>query len=251
MFFHSANGRYLLKSLGRTFENRFLHEHFLPKYFEFVMSHPHSLIHKIYDVLYSMERRFGEWMQLSPNHYIVIENLTYGKQDDWETFDLKPTSYLEVRTHLRLSVLHAHHRNAQPFRDLLPERIGVSGATDILPPDKVILTTTHERDALLARARADVAFLASIKAIDYSVLLVRRPDGSARWGIIDTFWSLTEPRAKVTKRASDAAGLPQQTVTADADGYAREVLGMLERCVRVREVGGEQRVSDDAVLVDL
>ena len=97
MFFRSAHDRYLLKSLGRTFENRFLHEHFLPKYIEFVRSHPDSLIHKIYDVLYSMERRFGEWMKLSPNHYIVIENLTYGKQDDWETFDLKPTSYLEVR----------------------------------------------------------------------------------------------------------------------------------------------------------
>ena len=104
-----------------------------------------------------------------------------------------------------------------------------------MPPDKVILTTAHERAALLARASADVVFLASIKAIDYSVLLVRRPDGSARWGIIDTFWSLKEPRAKITKKASDTAGLPQQTVTADADGYANEVLKMLERCIQVRE----------------
>lgn len=112
----------------------------------------------------------------------------------------------------------------------------------------MILTSASDRASLLARARADVAFLASIKAIDYSVLLVRAPDGTARWGIIDTFWSLKEPRA----RASDAAGLPQQTVTADAEEYAREMLGMLEKCVRVREVVEEQtRVREDTVLVGL
>ncbi|KAH9932564.1 uncharacterized protein B0H18DRAFT_986249, partial [Fomitopsis serialis] len=93
MFFRSSSKRYLLKSLGRAFENRFLHEHFLPRYFEFAKAHPDSLIHKIYDVLYSMERRFGEYLRLSPNHYIVIENIAYGKRDDWEIFDLKPTNY--------------------------------------------------------------------------------------------------------------------------------------------------------------
>lgn len=98
MFFRSSSKRYLLKSLGRAFENRFLHEHFLPQYFEFVRAHPDSLIHNIYDALYSIERRFGECLRPSPNHYIVIENIAYGKRDDWETFDLKPTSYLEPFT---------------------------------------------------------------------------------------------------------------------------------------------------------
>ncbi|KAH9839007.1 uncharacterized protein C8Q71DRAFT_747116 [Rhodofomes roseus] len=234
MFFHSSNKQYMLKSLGRAFETRFLHEHFLPRYFEFVKSHPDSLIHKIYDVLYTMDRRLGECLRLSPNHYIIIENIAYGKQDDWETFDLKPTNYLE------------------PVRDLLPNGMHISGATDVLPPDKVILASAEERASLLARARADVAFLASIKAIDYSVLLVRAPDGTARWGIIDTFWSLKTPRAKATKKASDTAGLPQQTVTADADGYAREVLKLLEKCVKVREVVKEQaEVKQDVTLVDL
>ena len=54
-------------------------------------------------------------------------------------------------------------------------------------------------------------------------------------GIIDTFWNLKEPRARVTNKTSDAAVLPQQTVTADADGYMWEVLGMLEKCVRIKE----------------
>jgi hypothetical protein len=61
MFFHSSDRHYLLKSLGRTFENRFLHEHFLPAYFDYVRVNSHTLINKIFDVLYSFEYRFGDW----------------------------------------------------------------------------------------------------------------------------------------------------------------------------------------------
>jgi hypothetical protein len=33
---------------------------------------------------------------------------------------------------------------------------------------------------------------------------------------------------------SDAAGVPQQTVTADAEGYAEEVVKMMEKSIKVR-----------------
>jgi hypothetical protein len=45
MFFHSADRRLLLKSLGRQFENHFLHAHFLPAYFESALPRPHPREH--------------------------------------------------------------------------------------------------------------------------------------------------------------------------------------------------------------
>jgi hypothetical protein len=112
--------------------------------------------------------------------------------------------------------------------------------------------TAEDRSALLARLRTDAAFLARLGAIDYSVLLVRLPDGSARLALIDVFWSLRSPRGKATKAASDAVGLPQQTVTADAEGYAAEVVRMVERCARTREAAeAVEAVKKDVVLVDL
>ena len=38
----------------------------------------------------------------------------------------------------------------------------------------------------------------------------------------------------MTKLASDAVFMPQQTVTADTEGYAADVVKMMERCVEVR-----------------
>ena len=115
MFFHSVDHKLLLKSLGRTFENRFLHQHFLPKYFDYVKEHPDTLINKLFDVLYTFDHRIGGWikcvfisestvlvserlLRASPSHYIVIENISAGKTDEWEIYDLKPTGYLEARS---------------------------------------------------------------------------------------------------------------------------------------------------------
>jgi hypothetical protein len=48
-----------------------------------------------------------------------------------------------------------------------------------------------------------------------------------------------------------SVGLPQQTVTADADGYADEVMVMVEDAVKVREIWEEQQaIKNDVVLVD-
>lgn len=171
------------------------------------------------DVLCSFDHRLGEWLLLSPGHFLVLENIARGAGDGWETLDLKPTAYLE------------------PFRDLVPERIQGSGVTDVLPPSKpLFVASPAERDALLQQLEKDAAFLAELGAIDWSVLVVRPPDGLGwRVALIDVFWSLRTPRAHFTKRASDAAGVPTQTVTADAEGYAKEVVRMMERAIRVRE----------------
>ncbi|KZV92301.1 SAICAR synthase-like protein [Exidia glandulosa HHB12029] len=220
LFFHSTNKHYLLKSLGRAFENRFLHEYFLPAYFDYVRENPGTLLNRVLDVLCSFDWRLGDgW--LSPSHFLVLENIAREKEDDWETLDLKPMEYLE------------------PFRDLVPERIQGSGVTDVLPDSKpLLIDSAVERTRFLMQLTRDAEFLARMGAIDWSVLVVRPPDGRGwRIALIDVFWSLKTPRAHLTKVASDAAGIPTQTVTADAEGYAREVVRMMERAIRVE--GGQ------------
>jgi hypothetical protein len=211
MFFRSEQHHYLLKSLGRQFENHFLvcwfhsfppspahshiqHEHYLPAYFDYIQLTPDTLINKIFDVLYSFDRRLGETLRMSPSHYIVIENIAHDKTEDWILYDLKPPTYLE------------------PFRDLLPARVQMSGVTDLLPKDRKVILSVEERDKLLARFRRDLDFLARLDAVDYSVLLVLLPDGTARWALIDIFWSLREPRAKLTKYASDTGEIVGRSI---------------------------------------
>jgi hypothetical protein len=129
----------------------------------------------------------------------------------------------------------------------------MSGVTDILPIDKPLLTDPESRLALLASLKRDLDFLADLECIDYSVLVVRPPDGrNCRLALIDVFWSLRTPRAKVTKKASDAAGLPQQTVTADARGYADETFRLVESVlITTEQWDARQSVRQDTVLVDL
>jgi hypothetical protein len=146
--------------------------------------------------------------------YIVIENIAHDKMDEWKMYDLKPLTYLE------------------PYRNLLPERVQMSRVTDLLSNDELILVSAAQREDLLQRFRKDFDFLARLGAVDYSLLLVRLPDGTARWAPIDCFWSLYKPRAKLTKYASDTVRLLQQTVTADAEGYVMEVLAVIENAVR-------------------
>jgi hypothetical protein len=47
-------------------------------------------------------------------------------------------------------------------------------------------------------------------------------------------------------------GLPAQTVTADAEGYAREVLAMVDEAIVIREDWeAQQAVVSDVVLIDV
>lgn len=235
LFFHSDDNHFLLKSLGRTFENHFLHAHFLPAYFDYVKENPRTMINKIFDMLYSFDHRIGEWIKASPSHYIILENIAFDKKDDWEMFDLKPTSYVE------------------PYRDLVPERLQLSGVTDVLPPSKPLLMSSASRAEHLSQIRKDLNFLADLGCVDYSVLVVRPPDGHhCRLALIDVFWSLKEPRAKLTKKASDTIQLPQQTVTADAHGYADECYNLVEGAIVTHEMFEERnKIKSDVVLVDV
>jgi hypothetical protein len=235
LFFHSEDNHFLLKSLGRTFENHFLHTHFLPAYFDYALANPGTMINKVFDALYSFDHRFGEWIKASPSHYLVLDNIAFDKKDDWEMFDLKPTAYLE------------------PYRDLVPERLQLSGVTDVLPASKPLLMSSTSRAEHLSQIRKDLDFLASLGCVDYSVLVVRPPDGrNCRLALIDIFWSLREPRAKLTKAASDAVYLPQQTVTADAHGYANECFRLVEGAIVTHEMFEDRnKVKNDVTLVDI
>jgi hypothetical protein len=197
LFYRSAsNSSLLLKSLNRDFEIQFLHQHFLPVYFDFVKQNPNTLINKVLDVLCSFERRV--WSR-TPSQFLVLENIASDKDDEWETFDLKPTTYLEAITTTRVFILAL--TSLQPVRDLLPEPVHPSGVTDVLPKNKPLLVgSVEDQKALLAQLRLDTEFLASLGAVDYSVLVVRKPDGSGRVAIIDVLWSLRTPRARFTKQ---------------------------------------------------
>jgi hypothetical protein len=50
--------------------------------------------------------------------------------------------------------------------------------------------------------------------VDYSVLLVRKPDGTGRIALIDVFWSLRTPRAQLTKKIRQVAMILQFSDTA-------------------------------------
>lgn len=165
----------------------------------------------------------------------MLENIAFDKKDEWEMFDLKPTSYVE------------------PFRDLVPERLQLSGVTDVLPASKPLLMSSTSRAEHLSQIRKDLDFLAGLGCVDYSVLVVRPPDGRhCRLALIDIFWSLREPRAKLTKQASDAICLPQQTVTADAHGYANECFRLVEGAIVTQDIFEERnKVKDDVVLIEV
>jgi hypothetical protein len=96
----------------------------------------------------------------------------------------------------------------------------MSGVTDLLPKDEKILVSAAEMEDPLQRFRRDLDFLARLAAVNYSLLLVRRPDGTARLALIDCFWNLHEPG-----KADHVCEQYYAPAAADGDGGRRGVRG--------------------------
>lgn len=65
-------------------------------YLEYVTRNPDTLLNKVYDVLYSFDRRLGDALGVSPSHYLVLENIKHGLPEGSVIFDVKPSNYTEV-----------------------------------------------------------------------------------------------------------------------------------------------------------
>jgi hypothetical protein len=127
---------------------------------------PGSLLVRITDLLYCPVATIGAILGTAPSHHIVMENILYGKsscpkdkQDEWETYDLKPNDYF------------------YPERDTLGGRLAPESVKERLIdefPDK-IRVTIDEKEELIDQLLRDTKILQDANAVDYSLFLVRYP----------------------------------------------------------------------------
>ena len=159
-FYSTSNQQYLVKSVPRHSEHSFFTQDLLDPYAEHMESHPKSLLVRIVDFLASPAISIGRTLRLAPSHHIVMENIMYGQdnsKENWETWDLKPTSYF------------------YPERDIADGALTSEATKSQLADefhDKVRLTR-RQADELFAALEADTALLAAHNAVDYSLFLVR------------------------------------------------------------------------------
>ena len=159
-FYSTSSQQYLVKSVPRYSEHSFFTNDLLDPYAKHMESHPGSLLVRIVDFLASPAISIGRTLRLAPSHHIVMENILYGQdkaKDNWEHWDLKPTSYF------------------YPERDIASGRLTSEATKSQLADefhDKIRLTR-RQADELFAALEADTALLAAHNAVDYSLFLVR------------------------------------------------------------------------------
>ncbi|KXJ90204.1 phosphatidylinositol-4-phosphate 5-kinase [Microdochium bolleyi] len=163
-FFRTSDGRYLVKSVPRSFENSFFKRELILPYAEHMRAHSEgSILVRITDFLQSRHKSLGMLLGLAPSHHIVMENLLCGSDGaagdntKWESWDLKPMSYFF------------------PERDVAGGVLA-SEATKSRLPDKFegkIHLSRNQRDEFLEQLRKDTQLLADANAVDYSLFLVR------------------------------------------------------------------------------
>ena len=168
-FFSTADDRYLIKSVPRYFEHSFFRDDLMMPYVEYMADHPKTALIRICDFLAGPYFALGSIMGLAPTHHIVMENILYGQNkktnDDapnWETWDLKPTSYF------------------YPERDIANGRLTSDATKDKLADrfeDKLVLTK-DQADELIEILEEDTGLLAACNVVDYSLFLVRITAGS-------------------------------------------------------------------------
>ncbi|KAF5677608.1 hypothetical protein FHETE_1659 [Fusarium heterosporum] len=247
-FFTTANDKYLIKSLPRRFEYRFFTHELLDPYIAHMRNQPHSLLARITDLIHAPQASLGGMLGAAPTHHIVMENLMYGKPkgDDaktWETYDLKPNDYFF------------------PERDIADGALVPDSVIDRLVdefPDKVRVTK-QAKDELTSLLFADTALLASHDAVDYSLFLVRYPQGSeapvvesdagnwrhgvndveGKWTyrcvLLDFFWhkGALQARAltKIVKIFNKVAHKGPMSITADPTEYRERFMRMVDEMV--------------------
>ncbi|KAK7988275.1 hypothetical protein PG989_008590 [Apiospora arundinis] len=181
-FFRTADGAYLVKSVPRSFENKFFKNDMLLPYVDHMRANPGSLLVRITDFLECTRGSLGTLFGLAPSHHIVMENILYGQDEKktssstsvgpsgngqggegeqpkkkWESWDLKPTSYFF------------------PERDIAGGKLTSEATKSKLADEfegKLYLTLDQAED-FKAQLQKDTKFLADRNAVDYSLFLVR------------------------------------------------------------------------------
>ncbi|KAG6008394.1 hypothetical protein E4U54_008713 [Claviceps lovelessii] len=176
-FFHTSDGKYLVKSLDRASESDFFIEELFDPYTTHMKTHPSSLLVRITDMLYAPRATMGTILGIQPRHYIIMENLLQGMGNDqqagradgaakWQTFDLKPDDYFF------------------PERDVAGGRLASSRVIDGLVdefPDQVHAPPLVKQE-LLDILLEDTKFLARSNVVDYSLFLARFPKAELKAG---------------------------------------------------------------------
>lgn len=162
-FFRSSNSTYLVKSIPRHFENSFFKNDLLVPYAEYMQNNPSSLLCRITDFLECVQWSVGTLFGLAPSHHIVMENILFGKGEDWENWDLKPMSYF------------------YPERDIAGGALSSQATKSKLADDfhETISLTLDQSEDLKAQLSKDASFLSAHNAVDYSLFLVRIPYSQA------------------------------------------------------------------------
>ncbi|KAG5923431.1 hypothetical protein E4U42_004962 [Claviceps africana] len=172
-FFHTTDGKYLVKSLDRASESDFFVQELCDPYAAHMRTHPSSLLIRITDMLYAPRATIGTILGIQPRHYIVMENLLHGLGDNpqgasggtsggaakWETFDLKPDDYF------------------YPERDVAGGRLASDQVKDGLVdefPDRIHAASLVKQE-LIDILLEDTKFLARSNVVDYSLFLARFP----------------------------------------------------------------------------
>lgn len=245
-FFTTANAKYLIKSLPRRFEHQFFTHDLLEPYIGHMRAHPHSLLVRITDMVYTPRTTLGGILGTAPTHHIVMENLMYGRSDGgWETYDLKPNDYFF------------------PERDIMDGALVPDSVLDKLVDEfkDTVKVTAEQKARLVEDLERDTELLARNNAIDYSLFLVRYPageevpvvssdadqwrrgvaDSEGKWVyrvvVLDFFWAKHKFQARaltgLVKLFNKVAHRGPMSITAEPAEYRQRFLGMVRRIVAV------------------
>ncbi|KAJ5102561.1 hypothetical protein N7532_003090 [Penicillium argentinense] len=248
-FITTTDGRFVIKSLPRHFEYTFFQSDLLGPYYEFMQTHPDSVLVWITDYILSPYVTLGTLCGCTPAHHIIMENILCGQADDpnsdkWETYDLKPIDYF------------------YPERDLVPEPLvsedTINKLADVFN-DKLHLYR-QDSQSFLRAVEADTKFLQDANVVDYSLFLVRIPASSrpptlgrkspwregilsadGKWKyrgvILDFFWAKHKLHAQAMSGAVQTFNVVGRkgpmSVTTTADEYRSNFLKMVREMVEV------------------
>ncbi|KAF2155543.1 SAICAR synthase-like protein [Myriangium duriaei CBS 260.36] len=167
-FFSTADKAYLVKSIPRHFEHSFFREDLLEPYAKHMAEHQNSILVRICDLLSAKSSGLGTLLGTAPSHHIIMENLLYGQAEaqqkgasEWETWDLKPTSYFF------------------PERDVASGALASEATKSRLADEfheKLILNDDQAQEFMTILER-DTKLLQDCNAVDYSLFLVRFQEG--------------------------------------------------------------------------
>lgn len=209
-------------------------------------THPSSLLVWITDYIYAPYSTIGSLLRTTPAHHIIMENLLCGRDDQWETYDLKPVDYF------------------YPERDLVPDPLLEDGVIERLGDtfgdgDKVRLSRGDYED-FMGEVRRDTDFLREMNAVDYSLFLVRFPahleprivgkgdhwrvgvpsiDGEWKYRVVllDFFWARHKLHAHamsgVVQTFNMVGRMGPMTITTTAEEYRDKFLEMIEGIMQV------------------